>query len=124
MLNMVKNVINNITHRPATRINAREPFAEARGRLTIEIEKCIFCGMCQRRCPAGALKVDRAGKDWQLDPYACIICGYCVDACPKKCLHLANAWRVSATGKVTELEHQQPTPAPDIKPDQKVANNN
>lgn len=108
MLNMVKNVITNITHRPATRVTAREPFADARGRLTIDIENCIFCGMCQRRCPAGALAVDRAAKDWQLDPFACIICGYCVDACPKKCLHLTNAWRTSAPGKATELAHQEP----------------
>ena len=119
MLNMVNTVIKNAIHRPVTRTTRRAPFTKARGRLEIDIEKCIFCGMCQRRCPAGAITVDRAAKDWTLNPFACIICGECVAACPKKCLSLSNAWRESAVAKVPETKHQEPKP---VEPDRKVAN--
>lgn len=112
MLDMIRNVMRNLAQRPATRINARAPFPAARGRVKIEIEKCIFCGMCQRRCPAGAIAVDRAAKRWTLDPFACIICGACVEACPKKCLRLDNAWRPGAAAKSAEVWQPEADPQP------------
>lgn len=113
MLAMVKNVVHNLLTRPATRTAARAPFAAARGHLVNDIDNCIFCGMCQRQCPAKAITVDRAAKDWTLDPFACVICGACVAGCPKKCLHLAGEWRPSATAHTSETMHQAPKVAAD-----------
>ncbi len=47
---------------------------------------CIYCTICARKCPAGALTVDRAAKTWALDEDACVACGTCAAACPKKAI--------------------------------------
>ncbi len=45
--------------------------------------KCVYCTLCARNCPAGALKVDRKAKTWELDEDLCVACGTCQGACPK-----------------------------------------
>ena len=91
MFALIGNIFANLTRRPATR---RYPWVRrsapsgARGRLQIDIDKCIFCGICQKRCPSNALAVAREPKSWTVDPYRCIVCGECVAACPKKCLSM------------------------------------
>ncbi|OHB56064.1 MAG: hypothetical protein A2Y07_03080 [Planctomycetes bacterium GWF2_50_10] len=90
----VNNVWQNITSRPATRLypfTPRTPIAGARGHLQIDADTCIYCGICQKRCPSNALAVTREPKTWTLDPYKCIVCSYCVEACPKKCLSMNPA---------------------------------
>jgi len=61
-----------------------------RGHIENEIEKCIFCGMCQRKCPTGAIEVSRDSKEWSIQRFSCIQCGCCTEVCPKKCLHMDN----------------------------------
>ncbi len=68
----------------------RKPIPGSRGRLDITITSCIFCGLCAKRCPTEALKVDRPAKKWHVDRLRCISCGSCVECCPKKCLKLAE----------------------------------
>ena len=55
------------------------------GKLTCG-DSCVFCGLCVRTCPAGAITVDRASKTWTLDESKCVQCGLCIGKCPKKCL--------------------------------------
>ena len=43
----------------------------------------IYCTLCARNCPMGALAVDRKAKTWVLDEDSCIGCGTCAGACPK-----------------------------------------
>jgi ech hydrogenase subunit F len=91
MFSLIGNIFTNLTRKPATRpypAVRRQAPAGARGRLKIDIDACIFCSLCQKRCPANALDVSRQPKNWTLDPYRCIVCGYCVEACPKKCLSM------------------------------------
>ena len=38
-----------------------------RGHIVNDMDVCICCGMCARRCPAGALAVDRKGGIEQLE---------------------------------------------------------
>lgn len=45
--------------------------------------KCIYCTLCARNCPAGALTVDRKAKTWVLDEDLCVACGTCQGVCPK-----------------------------------------
>lgn len=88
-MNIIKTILKNLRTPAATRLTAREPFEGTRGQLIIEEEKCIYCGICAKKCPAFALKVDRKPNQcWTLNPFKCILCGACVEACPKKCLHL------------------------------------
>ena len=64
----------------------------SRGSIEIEIEKCIFCTLCAKKCPTNALEVDREKKTWTIDRMRCITCGACVDVCPKKCLIMDSCY--------------------------------
>ncbi len=89
MFRMLGNIIRNLFSKPATRKypqTRREPFENARGCIDIDISNCIFCGICQKKCPADAIKVSKDGKSWEIDPYKCIICNVCTESCPKKCI--------------------------------------
>lgn len=63
-----------------------EYFDITRGHISIDIEKCIFCGLCSKKCPSKAIVVNRTDKQWQIDRLKCIQCNCCVESCPKKCL--------------------------------------
>ncbi len=56
------------------------------GKPVNDPSKCVYCSLCAKKCPMGALTVDRAAKTWTLDADKCIACGTCMDACPKKCI--------------------------------------
>ena len=89
MATMLSNIMKNLGRKAATRLypfEKRDLPAATRGHLDIEIDKCIFCGACQKRCPTNAINVTRDPKTWAVNHYACIVCGYCVEVCPKKCL--------------------------------------
>ena len=69
---------------------AEAPAAEVRprddGKPVSDPAKCVYCTLCARKCPAGAIEVDRANKTWKLDDEKCVTCGTCAEACPKKCI--------------------------------------
>lgn len=93
MLSMFRTVITNLLSRPATIPFPAKPLEHAplvRGRVDVAIENCVFCGLCQRRCPTKAITVERPEKAWTIRRLDCILCGECVAACPKKCLHINN----------------------------------
>ena len=56
-----------------------------KGKLTVG-EDCVFCGLCAKNCPEGAISVDRASKSWTVDEEKCVQCGMCTQKCPKKSL--------------------------------------
>lgn len=66
---------------PACAVSPRDD-----GKPVSDPGKCVYCGICAKKCPMEAITVDRANKVWQLDDEKCIACGTCADACPKKCI--------------------------------------
>lgn len=56
------------------------------GKPRSDPEKCVYCTLCAKKCPAGAIEVDRANKVWALDAEKCVGCGTCAEICPKKCI--------------------------------------
>lgn len=64
---------------------------------SIDVEKCVACGTCVRRCPWGALSMEE-GKvkvlKRDLDQYSnyhilgCLGCGLCTTLCPKEAISL------------------------------------
>ena len=66
---------------PAAEIKPRDD-----GKPVQDPSKCVYCTLCAKKCPAGALTVDRAAKTWVLDEDVCVGCGTCAEACPKKAI--------------------------------------
>jgi formate hydrogenlyase subunit 6/NADH:ubiquinone oxidoreductase subunit I len=88
---MSKVILKNLFSKPATNmypIVKTESFERTRGKVENDLEVCVYCGLCQKKCPTGAIAVERTEKAWTIDPLRCITCSYCVESCPKKCLKM------------------------------------
>ena len=76
--------------KPAAAAPAAAPASEVKprddGKPVSDPSKCVYCTLCAKKCPAGAIEVDRAAKTWKLDDEKCVGCGTCAAACPKKCI--------------------------------------
>jgi formate hydrogenlyase subunit 6/NADH:ubiquinone oxidoreductase subunit I len=112
MFDMFRNIIKNFFDGPSTRLYPfvkRKPFANVRGQISgIDADLCIFCGICQRRCPALAIVVDKPTKTWTINQYKCVICGVCVEACPKKCISMDLQYKAPVAHKELLAITQQP----------------
>ncbi|NLD98872.1 MAG: NADH-quinone oxidoreductase subunit 9 [Bacteroidetes bacterium ADurb.Bin408] len=99
---MAKTLVKNLFSKPATVKFPFEPrqFPEgSRGQVLIDTSTCIFCGLCQRKCPTSAITVIRAEKKWSIKRMQCISCGACVDGCPKDSLKLDTKYTTPDTKK-------------------------
>jgi formate hydrogenlyase subunit 6/NADH:ubiquinone oxidoreductase subunit I len=113
MFDMIGNIFKNLASKPATRqypMVRRASFKDTRGHIGINIDNCIFCGICSKKCPSNALTVDRNAKSWEIDPFKCIICNVCEEVCPKKCIISNEDYNTSALVKVKRKSVQQPKP--------------
>ena len=105
LFNMLGTTARNLFQGPAT---VRYPFTpktyveNARGSIRIDESKCILCMICDKRCPTGAIHVDREKKTWQIERMRCIWCNFCVEQCPKKCLGMDPQYTPPATAKVVD----------------------
>ncbi len=93
---MARTAIMSMVKRPATRKYPFGPrrkfYKNSRGRIDQNIEKCVFCGLCEKKCPTHAITVVRDEKTWKIDRMKCMTCGYCVEVCPVKCLSMENEY--------------------------------
>lgn len=78
-------------------------YKETRGHIEIESDKCILCTLCAKRCPTGAIMVDRDAHTWSIDHFKCILCNNCTYACPPQCLHMVNQYAAPATDRKPKL---------------------
>lgn len=109
---MVPTVVKNLISKKSTRpypFVVREPFPDQRGELYCDIEQCIFCGTCARKCPSQCITVDKEQGLWICDPFACVYCGTCEEVCPTHCLHHKGAWRpVAGERQMIEMKGTPP----------------
>ena len=101
-----KMIMRSLLGKPATLMypqRKRTYTAATRGKVENEIEKCIFCRMCERNCPTAALLVSKETNEWEIDSLKCCTCRRCVEVCPVKCLSMDNVYfsvvRTRADGK-------------------------
>jgi formate hydrogenlyase subunit 6/NADH:ubiquinone oxidoreductase subunit I len=75
-----------------------------RGRIKYDREKCNYCQLCKRVCPAHAIDVERSkeeGKPGIFRIYAarCISCAQCVETCPTCALTIGAEFLFAALDK-------------------------
>jgi ech hydrogenase subunit F len=95
-----KTIIGSLFSKPATLMYPVKPakvYKNTRGSIAIEIDKCILCGLCSKRCPTDAIEVDKPARKWQIDRLRCCTCAACVEVCPTKCLSMANNYTTPGT---------------------------
>ena len=105
-------IIRSLFKKPATLMYPIRPriwTENTRGRIEIEIEDCIFCGICARKCPTDALVVDREAKSWTISRMGCIQCSCCVEVCPKNCLENEAGYTEPALQKRVDAFVKQET---------------
>ncbi len=73
-----------------------------KGHVVNDVDTCILCGICEKRCPTGAISVDKQGGTWNIDRFLCIQCGSCVRECPKQSLTMDPAYTPPATSKYVD----------------------
>jgi formate hydrogenlyase subunit 6/NADH:ubiquinone oxidoreductase subunit I len=115
ILGMSRTIMRNLFTGPATRrypTHVKEPHRteRSRGRIEIDIEACIFCSACSKRCPTDAIIVLKADKEWNIDRLRCCTCNACVEVCPKKCLTMDNRYTPPTVTKDKDIFRQPPRP--------------
>ena len=103
-----------VLRKPATTqypFEPRRPLAGSRGQLVFTKDDCVYCTVCAKKCPAGALVVVRAEKKFGIDRLRCISCGYCVELCPKNSLALSTSHGEPAVTKTCEMHIAGPPAA-------------
>ncbi len=102
-INYTGRVLKNLFSKPVTTKYPFEPktFPErTRGHVENDMDACILCGLCQMRCPTGAISVDKQAQTWAIRPFSCIQCRACVDNCPKKSLSMHQKYQEPGSEKI------------------------
>ncbi len=67
-----------------------------RGKVTLNAERCMGCGICRHVCAAGAINItrrtDQSGYDFSVWHNSCCLCAQCRHFCPTKAITLTNDW--------------------------------
>jgi formate hydrogenlyase subunit 6/NADH:ubiquinone oxidoreductase subunit I len=111
-----KTVMKSLFGKPATAmypVIKNDFYPRTRGSLEMDPADCIFCNLCAKRCPAGAIEVSRAERVWTLNRMRCLVCNFCVDVCPKNCLSTERQYTLPLTDKTQGLVRIEGPPAPE-----------
>jgi heterodisulfide reductase subunit A len=71
-------------------IPMQKGFIETEGIVAdIDLSDCSQCGLCSKRCPYGAIKVDEA-ENPEVIKALCKGCGLCAADCPNECISIVH----------------------------------
>jgi len=56
----------------------------------VDMERCTLCGVCEKSCPYGAIRTDKAAGTFAIDEEKCFRCGLCATRCKLRALILAQ----------------------------------
>ena len=80
-------------------VETKTPPAGLKGHVVNDVDRCILCGICMKRCPCDAITVDKPARTWSINRFRCVQCGTCVRECPKDCLTMEPTYTPPATSK-------------------------
>jgi len=94
LLDIPEDKINSITEE----LKKNDVIINKKGRVTMDIEKCIDCGACISLCPTEALHMDEKELlEYSLEK--CIGCLLCIDSCPRLAIEETKSMDVSLLTK-------------------------
>ncbi len=124
LMKFTRFALKNLFSKPVTKNYPAQPrdYPErTRGSIRIDIDNCIFCGSCMRKCPSGAITVDRGERTWSIERMGCVQCENCVNSCPKKCLYTDVNYTEPAQEKVVDTYKGAPLPPKPAMDPEKIA---
>ena len=64
-------------------------------------DKCIACKICEKVCPADAIKITKNNDSIEccIDLSKCILCGNCMYYCPKHAISLSKEYELATDNK-------------------------
>ena len=77
------------------RIDRLKSGIRTKAHVVVNPSRCAGCGICERVCPLGAIRVDAVAR---IDAERCTGCGDCVWSCPRGALSVNRAPNASAWG--------------------------
>ncbi|MDR0308833.1 MAG: 4Fe-4S dicluster domain-containing protein [Coriobacteriales bacterium] len=96
--------------------------SRSKGLVENNIDTCIFCKICEKRCPTYAIQVDKEDRTWSIDIFSCIQCQNCIRQCPKNCLNMNPQHPGPSAEKVIKVVIGPDKPAEDGDKPNKAAN--
>ena len=116
---MTAEVLGNVGRRPATvlypGVQAKIP-RDYRGKIVFIPERCSGCGLCERDCPAEAIRIRKVGEKrfeavFHLDH--CLYCAQCVESCNRDALQSSPEFELAAIDRSSLLTVYAPKPLTD-----------
>lgn len=81
-----------------------------RGRVELELDRCVGCGGCAFVCPARLIVIRDLAQDWRsLDIFRerCTYCGRCEDVCQEQAIRLTHEFELATNDKKDLTDHLQ-----------------
>lgn len=75
-----------------------EPEEGFRGKLTVEVEKCIGCGACANACTPRLIQVTDPSQEKRVIEFLlerCTYCGRCAEVCPEEAITMTQEFETS-----------------------------
>jgi formate hydrogenlyase subunit 6/NADH:ubiquinone oxidoreductase subunit I len=106
LFKIAKTITKSFLGKPATLMYPAKPgkkYEKTKGHIINDINKCIFCGSCQRVCPTQAISVTKNDRTWEIDRLRCCTCNACTEICPVKCLSMDTKYTAPMTTRTKDL---------------------
>jgi len=105
---LLREVVASILKSPSTQHYPLEKIdvpAGSRGKMHLDFDSCISCGLCFRNCPSGAIELlEVSGKRAPCFHFdTCVFCYMCVEVCPRSAIKPSNDFEI-ATQEKSDLE--------------------
>ena len=98
---MIGELLRHLFKRPFTvkyPFERRPKIEGVRGRIEIDLNKCIGCGLCAKMCPSSAITIEGRGREAKLTYYVgkCLFCGLCAEVCPRKAIEITEEREIAS----------------------------
>lgn len=80
-----------------------------RGKVVIDPDKCMGCGMCAYTCPGGAINIEKRDDGHTITVYhnTCCKCANCQEYCPTGAITMCGDWHAAHAFEVQYDQYVQ-----------------